>query len=132
PENGYPYSASYVADNDYALGRVVEFLSKSQWWKEMAIFVTETGAEGGADHVDSHRTVLLGIGPWFRSDYVSHHNASSPALLKTIFRLLGVPPRNLYDATAGDLADMFGAVPDFAPYDAKLEDARLFEANKVK
>jgi YVTN family beta-propeller protein len=132
PDEGYPYEASYVADNDYALGRVVEFLSGTPWWKEMAIFVTESGADAGADHVDSHRMLLLGVGPWFRSNYVSHSNASSPALLRTIFKVLDVPPMNLYDVTAGDLMDLFGVVPDFSPYEAKREDVRLFDAEKVR
>ena len=126
PEQGYPYEASWVADNDYALGRVVEFLSGTPWWKDMAVFVTESCADGGADHIDSHRTLLLGVGPWFRTNYVSHTNASGPALLRTIFKVLGVPPMNLYDATSGDLMDMFGAVADFAPYEAHPEDPRLF------
>jgi hypothetical protein len=130
--NGHRYEASYVADNDYALGRIVEFLSGTPWWKEMAIFATETGAEGGADHIDSHRTVLLAAGPWFRTNYVSHTNGSAPALLRTIFKLLDVPPMNLYDATAGDLMDMFGVVPDFAPYAVMPEDSRLFDPGKVK
>ena len=56
PADGYPYAASYVADNDYALGRIVEYLSHTPWWREMAIFVTEDDAQGGVDHVDSHRT----------------------------------------------------------------------------
>ncbi len=130
--DGFDYPASYVADNDYALGRILEFLSNSPWWKEMAVFVTEAGAEDGADHIDSHRTLLLGAGPWFRSNYVSHTNASFPALLSTIFKLLDLPPLNLYDATADDLLDMFGNVPDFAPYEVKPEDSRLFDPQKVK
>ena len=68
----------------------------------------------------------------FRSDYVSHTNASFPALLATIYKLLGLPPLNLYDATAGDLLDMFGTVPDFAPYEVKPEDSRLFDPQRVK
>ncbi len=131
-DEGYPYEASYVADNDYALGRIVEFLAGTPWWKEMAIFVTESGAQGGADHIDSHRMLLLGAGPWFRTNYVSHSNTSAPALLRTIFRLLDVPPMSLYDATAGDLMDMFGAVPDFAGYQVKAEDPRLFDPELVK
>jgi DNA-binding beta-propeller fold protein YncE len=131
PEEGYAYEASYVADNDYALGRMVEFLSGTPWWREMAIFVTESGANGGADHVDSHRTVLLGAGPWFRTNYVSHTNASAPSLLRTVFKFLALPPMSLYDATAGDLLDMFGAVPDFEGYKAKPEDPRLFDPEKV-
>ncbi|HEY3836790.1 MAG TPA: bifunctional YncE family protein/alkaline phosphatase family protein, partial [Bryobacteraceae bacterium] len=95
-EGAYPYEASYIAENDHALGRIVEFLSKSPWWKETAIFITETAADGGADHIDSHRTLLLGAGPWFRTNYVSHTNASAPALLSTIFKLFGIPPMTLY------------------------------------
>jgi hypothetical protein len=132
PEKGFNYEASYVADNDYALGRILEFLSKTPWWKEMAVFTTESGADGGADHIDSHRTLLLGAGPWFRSDYVSHSNTSFPALLATIYKLLGLPPLNLYDATAGDLMDMFGSAPDFAPYEVRAEDNRLFDPEKVQ
>jgi DNA-binding beta-propeller fold protein YncE len=132
PEEGFAYEAAYVADNDYALGRVVGFLSGTPWWNEMAIFVTESGAEGGADHVDSHRTLLLGVGPWFRSNYVSHTNSSAPALLRTIFRLFDLPPMSLYDATAGNLLDMFGKVPDFSPYEVQPEDSRLFDPLQVK
>ncbi len=126
PEDGYPFGASYVADNDYALGRIVEYLSNSPWWKEMAIFVTEDDAQGGKDHVDSHRTVLLGASPWLKRGYVSHTNTSFPGLLKTVFRLLGAPPLNLYDAAASDLSEAFTTEPDFSPYRLLDEDPRVF------
>jgi DNA-binding beta-propeller fold protein YncE len=126
PEDGYPFGASYVADNDYALGSIVEYLSNSPWWKEMAIFVTEDDAQGGVDHVDSHRTVLLGISPWIKRGYVSHTNTSFPGLLKTVFRLLGAPQLNLYDAAASDLSEAFTTEPDFAPYRVLAEDPRVF------
>ena len=100
PQDGYPYEASYVADNDYALGRIVEFLSHTPWWREMAIFVTEDDAQGGRDHIDAHRTVLMALGPYCKRNYVSHVNTSFPGMLKTIFRLLGLPPLNLFDAVA--------------------------------
>lgn len=116
PEDGYPFEASYVADNDYALGRIVEYLSKSEWWPNMAIFVTEDDAQGGVDHIDSHRTVFLAISPYARKNYVSHVNASFPGMLKTAFRLLGMPALNLFDGAASDLSDMFTTKPDFAPY----------------
>ncbi|HXI41067.1 MAG TPA: alkaline phosphatase family protein [Bryobacteraceae bacterium] len=127
PEDGYPFQASYVADNDFALGRIVEFLSNSPWWKDMAVFITEDDAQGGRDHIDSHRTVLIGAGPYFKRNYVSHVHSSFPGMLKTIFRILGVPPLNLYDATASDLADSFTNSPDFTPYQALPEDERLFD-----
>ena len=126
PRDGYPYRASYVADNDYALGKIVEYLSNSQWWKEMAVFVTEDDAQGGRDHIDSHRTVLLAAGPYIKRGYVSHVHASFPGLLKTIFRILQIPPLNLYDATASDLADCFISSPDFSPYHAVPIDERVF------
>lgn len=133
PRDGvFDYRASYVADNDYAVGRIIEFLSHSHWWKEMAVFVTETGADNGGDHIDSHRTLLLGAGPWFRSNYVSHTNASAPALLATIYKLFGLQPLNLYDASADDVCDMFRDVPDFAAYDVQPEDSRLFDPAKFK
>ncbi|MBI4876820.1 MAG: hypothetical protein HY822_19460 [Acidobacteria bacterium] len=116
PEDGYPFDASYVADNDYALGRIVEYLSHSPWWRQMAILVTEDDAQGGVDHIDSHRTVLLVTGPYAKKNYVSRINSSFPGLLKTAFRLLGMPPLNLYDAAAPDLADCFTSEPDFTPY----------------
>jgi YVTN family beta-propeller protein len=93
PEDGYPYEESFVVDNDYALGRIVEYLSNTKWWREMAVFVTEDTAQGGVDHIDGHRTVLLCAGPWAKRNYISHTNTSFPGLLKTIFRLLEIPPQ---------------------------------------
>jgi len=127
PKDGYPFEASFVADNDYALGRIVEFLSQTPWWREMAIFVTEDDAQGGRDHIDAHRTVLMGVGPYFKRNYVSHVNTSFPGMLKTIFRLLGLPPLNLFDAVASDLGDCFTNTPDYAGYQLLKEDPRLFE-----
>jgi YVTN family beta-propeller protein len=127
PQDGYPYEASYVADNDYALGRIVEFLSGTPQWREMAIFVTEDDAQGGRDHIDAHRTVFMGIGPYFKRGYVSHVNTSFPGMLKTIFRLLGLPPLNLFDAIASDLSDCFTNTPDYEGYQVRKEDARIFD-----
>ena len=132
PEDGYPYQASYVVDNDYALGRIIEFLSNSPWWKEMAVFITEDDAQGGRDHVDSHRTVLLAAGPYIKRNYVSHVHSSFPGLLKTIFRTLGIPPLNLYDATASDLADCYTPSPDFTPYHVLPVDKRLFDPDDAR
>jgi hypothetical protein len=116
-----------VADNDYALGRIVEYLSGTPWWRDMAIFVTEADAHGGVDHVDAHRTVLLCAGPWAKSGYVSHRNVSFPGLLKTVFRLLQLPPLNLFDAAAADLTDCFAKSAAAARYQAVPEDVRIFD-----
>ncbi|MEN6532137.1 MAG: bifunctional YncE family protein/alkaline phosphatase family protein, partial [Bryobacteraceae bacterium] len=117
PRDGYPAASSYVADNDYALGRILEFLSNTPWWREMAVFITEDDAQGGVDHIDSHRTVLLIASPWAKKNYVSRVNTSFPGLLKTVFRLLNMPPLNLFDAAATDLADCFTDKPDPTPYE---------------
>ena len=132
PADGYGFSASFVADNDYALGRIVEYLSHSPWWKEMAIFITEDDAQGGRDHIDSHRTLMIGAGPYFKRNYVSHVHASFPGLIKTIFRILGVPPLNLYDATASDLADCFTGSPEFTPFQVLPTDPRLFDPSQAR
>ncbi len=132
PEDGYPFTASYVADNDYALGRIVEFLSTTQWWKQMAIFVTEDDAQGGVDHIDSHRTVMMIASPYAKKNYVSHTNTSFPGLLKTIFRLLKIPALNLYDAAAADLSDCFTLTPDFATYQRQAIVSELFDPARAK
>ena len=132
PGDGYPFQASFMADNDYALGRIIEYLSKTKWWRSMAVFITEDDAQGGVDHVDSHRTLLLVAGPFARRNYASRVNASFPALLKTIFRILGLPPLNLFDATAADLGDCFSSIPDFTPFDAISPEPEIFDPARAK
>jgi YVTN family beta-propeller protein len=132
PEDGYTYQASFVADNDYALGRIIEYLSHTPQWREMAIFITEDDAQGGRDHIDAHRTVLLAAGPWFKRNYASHVHSSFPGLLKTVFRLLRLPPLNLFDAVASDLGDCFTERPDYAAYEVLPEDPRLFDPAKAR
>jgi YVTN family beta-propeller protein len=127
PEDGYPVQASYVADNDYALGRIIEYLSHSPWWKDMAVFVTEDDAQGGVDHVDSHRTVMLVAGPYVKPGYVAHTNSSFPGMLKTVFRVFGLPPLNLYDAAAADLSECFTTTPDFRPFTVLPVDKTIFD-----
>jgi YVTN family beta-propeller protein len=132
PADGYPYEASYMVDNDYALGRVVEFLSGTKWWRQMAILITEDDAQGGRDHVDAHRTVLIAVGPYVKRNYVSHTNTSFPGLLKTVFRLLRIPPLNLFDAAASDLSDCFTGKPDFTPYKVTPVDKRIFDPSLAR
>ncbi len=133
PEAGYPTEASYVADNDLALGRILEYLSHSAWWPKMAVFITEDDAQSGVDHVDSHRTVLLVASPYARRDFTSHVNASFPSILKTVFELLHLLPLNLYDAAAADLSDCFtSGDPDLAPYNALSVAPSIFDPKKAK
>jgi DNA-binding beta-propeller fold protein YncE len=130
PKDGYPLTASYVADNDLALGKLVELFSHSPFWKDMAIFVTEDDAQDGRDHVDAHRSLLLVISPYARRG-VSHVHTSMASILKTFDLVFGLPYLNQYDATAADLADCFTDQPDFSPYVALPSDTRIFDPAKV-
>ena len=132
PEDGYPYRASFVADNDDALGKVVEFLSHTPYWKEMAIFVTEDDAQDGRDSVDAHRSLLLMISPYAKRGYAMAGHTSISGIMKTIFLLLGGQPLNQYDAAATDLRELFTDRPDFTPYDRLPVDQRLFDPAKVR
>jgi DNA-binding beta-propeller fold protein YncE len=132
PEDGYPYRASYVADNDLALGNLVQLFSHSPFWKDMAIFVTEDDAQDGRDHVDAHRSVLMVISPYATRGYVSHAHTSIASILKTFDLIFGLPYLNQFDAAATDLADFFTAQPDFTPYDALPSDLRIFDPAKVR
>ncbi|WP_162601889.1 bifunctional YncE family protein/alkaline phosphatase family protein [Occallatibacter savannae] len=126
PKDGYPYRASYVADNDLALGRIVAFLSKTPIWKDSALFVTEDDAQGGVDHVDAHRSILLVASPWVKPGTVAHGHSSMGSIIKTIDELLGLGPLNLEDALAGDLAEMFDMQPHEESFKAVPADARVF------
>lgn len=132
PADGYPTRAAYVADNDYALGRIVEYLSQTPEWKHMAIFVTEDDAGGGVDHIDAHRTVMLVASPFAKKNYVAHQNSSFSGMLKTVYRILGLPPLNLYDAVSTDLSECFTDQPDAAPYRVLPIDPAIFDPAQAK
>lgn len=126
PEAGYPFLESYMADNDLALGRVVEFLSHTPYWKNMLIVVTEDDPQGGVDHVDAHRSILMAISPYIRRGHVGHDHYSFGSIFKTFWSILGMPPLNQFDATATDLGEMFTDDPDVRPYRALPADPRIF------
>lgn len=131
PEAGYPFRESYMADNDLALGRIVEFLSQTPYWKEMAIVVTEDDAQDGRDHVDAHRSLLQVYSPYARRNHVSHTHYSFGSIFKTFWNILGTPYLNQYDAAAADLSDFFTNQPDFTPYKALPADARVLNPQKL-
>jgi len=131
PEAGYPFRESYMVDNDLAIGRVVEFLSHTQYWKDMAIIITEDDAQNGVDHIDAHRSVLMVISPYSKKNYVSKVHYSFGSLFKTYWNILGLPYLNQYDAGATDLSDMFTGVPDLTPYTALGPDLRIFDPQKA-
>jgi YVTN family beta-propeller protein len=131
PEAGYPFRESYMADNDLAVGRIVEYLSHTPYWKNMAIVITEDDAQNGVDHIDAHRSVLMVISPYAKKNYVSSVHYSFGSLFKTYWNILGLPYLNQYDAGATDLSDMFTGVPDFTPYNALPSDIRIFDPQKA-
>jgi YVTN family beta-propeller protein len=132
PGRGYPYLASWMADNDLALGRIVEFLAHTPQWKSMVIFVTQDDAGGEPDHVDAQRSVLLVISPWTRRGYVSHRHTTIVSMHRTLYEIFGLPPLNLFDALANDFSDCFTATPDYRPYTCVPVDPRVFDPEKAK
>lgn len=131
PEAGYPFRESYMADNDLAVGRIVEFLSHTSYWKNMLIVITEDDAQNGVDHIDAHRSVLMLISPWVKRDYVSHKHYSFGSIFKTFWNILGLPYLNQYDAGANDMSDFFTDTPDYTPYTAIPVDSVIFEPQKA-
>jgi hypothetical protein len=126
-KNGFPFVASYMADNDLALGKIVAYLSSQPEWKKMAIFVTQDDSGADSDSIDRHRSYVLCISPWAKRANVSHEHSSIISIIKTIYRLFDLGPNNLFDATATDLSDMFTNTPDFTPYKYVPVDPRVFK-----
>jgi len=118
-----------VADNDLALGQIVERLSHSRFWKSMAIFVVEDDAQDGIDHVDGHRTVALAVSPYTRRRSVDSTFYSQTSMLKTIELMLGLPTLSLFDLIANDMRNSFQASADLTPYTAVPPKQSLFEVN---
>ena len=111
-----PTVTAMVADNDLALGRVVEGLSKSRFWPKLAIFVVEDDAQNGSDHVDAHRTVALAISPYIKKHSVDSTMYSTSSMLRTMELILGLDPMSQFDAAARPMANSFALTPDLAPY----------------
>jgi len=127
PGDGYPFIHSYVADNDLAIGRILHFLSRTPYWKNMLVIITEDDPQGGVDHIDAHRSLLMMAGPYVRRGYTSHVHANFGSILKTIYTILDVPYVNQYDATASLLQDFFTDKPDFRPYDLVFPSQEVFD-----
>jgi DNA-binding beta-propeller fold protein YncE len=119
-----------VADNDLALGRVVEAVSKSKFWKETALFVVEDDAQNGSDHVDAHRTVALVISAYCRRGHVDSSLYSTSSMLRTMELILGLPPMSQFDAAARPMYGSFQAKADDRPYHHVVPDVDMQEKNK--
>lgn len=127
PADGYPFRHSFMADNDLAVGRILHFLSRTPYWKNMLVIITEDDPQGGVDHIDAHRSILMMAGPYIKRSYTSHTHANFGSILKTIYNILDVPYVNQYDATASSLQDFFTDKPDFAPYTLVMPSKSVFD-----
>lgn len=126
---GFSTPKAMVADNDLAVGLIVEGLTQSKFWPKMAIFVVEDDAQGGVDHVDGHRTVALAISPYVRRGAVDSTFYSQQSMVKTIELMLGLPHLSIFDLIANDMRASFDTKPDLTPYRAEQPKQSLWELN---
>jgi len=127
PDSPTPQSA--VADNDLALGQIVEAISHSNFWKETCILVVEDDPQNGLDHIDGHRTVAFVISPYTKRGEVISTYYSQINMVRTIENILGLPPMNQLDMTAEAMTDCFTGKPDFSPYKAVKNNIPLDQLN---
>jgi len=118
-----------VAENDAALGRVVEAVSRSRFWASTAIFVVEDDAQNGPDHVDAHRTVALCVSPYSRKRGTDSTMYSTSSMLRTMELILGLQPMTQFDAAATPMFNSFGPKWDAAPFEALPANVDLQEKN---
>jgi YVTN family beta-propeller protein len=121
---------AFLADNDLALGRVVEAVSQSKFWKDTAIFVVEDDAQNGSDHVDAHRTVALVVSPYARRGSVDSNLYSTSSMLRTMELILGLKPMSQFDAAARPMYASFQGGADTRPYKHVVPAVDLNEKNK--
>ncbi|HZR20941.1 MAG TPA: beta-propeller fold lactonase family protein [Verrucomicrobiae bacterium] len=120
---------AYIADNDLAMGMVIEALSHSKFWPEMAIFVVEDDAQNGPDHVDAHRTTAFVISPYARRGAVDSTLYSTSSMLRTMELILGLKPMSQFDAAARPMYNAFQSVADLKPYQCKPANENLDALN---
>jgi YVTN family beta-propeller protein len=124
-----PGPAAMVADNDLALGRMIDAISHSDYWKDTAVFVIEDDAQNGPDHVDAHRTVALVISPYTKRHYVDSTMYSTVSILRTMELILGIPPMSQYDAAATPMFNAFTNSPNLEPYTVRPAQMDLNSKN---
>src|SRR5271167_1155763 len=126
---GKPTPRAYVADNDLALGRVVEAVSHGKFWKETAIFVLEDDAQDGPDHVDAHRSPALVVSPYTKRRHVDSSMYSTSSMLRTMELILGLKPMTQFDAAAQPMYDSFQATADLTTFTHLPAGVSLDERN---
>jgi hypothetical protein len=117
-----------MADNDLALGRLVDTVSHSSYWKSTLILVTEDDAQDGPDHVDAHRTLALAISPYTQTGATDSTRYDTAAMLATLEDVLGMPPMSIVDQRANRMWAAFRAQPDLRPYNALTPSVTPFGA----
>jgi hypothetical protein len=115
---GKPTPAAQVADNDLAVGRIIDALSHSSFWKDTCVLIIEDDPQNGWDHVSGYRTTAYAVSPYTKRHTVVSTQYNHTSMVRTIELILGLPPMNQMDATATPMFDCFTSTPDFTPYDA--------------
>ncbi len=128
---GKPTPTAQVADNDLALGLLVEAVSKSKFWESTAIFVVEDDAQNGPDHVDAHRIPAMVISPYTKRDVVDSTMYSTSSMLRTMELILGMQPMSQFDAAAKPMYKCFSAKKDLTPYNHVVPKTDLNELNRA-
>jgi hypothetical protein len=121
----------FVAQNDAALGLIIESIAKSPVWKESLILIMEDDAQNGPDHVDATRTVALAAGPYVKRSALINDRYDQLSMLRTIEILLNMPPLNLNDALAIPMFSIFTEKPDIRPYSPAQPPDNLVDTDKV-
>ena len=129
---GPPTPQAQVADNDLALGQVVEAVTKSIFGSNTVIFVIEDDPQSGYDHVDAHRSICLVISPYTKRGQVISTFYNQAGVLHTMERIMGLPPMNQQDAMAPLMFDCFTNVPNFTPYTALPNNVDLAQARAAR
>ncbi|HRT07866.1 MAG TPA: bifunctional YncE family protein/alkaline phosphatase family protein [Candidatus Paceibacterota bacterium] len=127
---GNPTPRAQVADNDLALGRIVERISHSRYWPRTCVFVIEDDPQNGFDHVDGHRSLCLVVSPYTKRGAVVSRFYNQTSVLHTVCRIFGIPPMNQMVATAPLMTHCFSDKPDWTPYQCRPNQIPLDEMNK--
>jgi len=126
---GMPKPEAMVADNDLALGRIIEALSKSRFWKNTVVFVTEDDSQAGWDHISAYRTTGFVVSPYSRLQKTVSTNYNQTCIVRTIEQILGIPPMNIIDATALPMFNCFSDKPSDLTYQAVPNRIKINQIN---
>ncbi|WP_432169405.1 alkaline phosphatase family protein [Streptomyces sp. 1222.5] len=124
-------AAAQVADNDLAVGRIVDEITHSEYWKDSAIFVVEDDSQAGLDHVDGHRAPIQIISPWARHGGVDSRYYTQITMIRTIEQILGIHPMNQKDSAASPMRGAFTRHPDYTPFEALPNRTSLTDGLKT-